>query len=225
MNKFASLMIFIALVFSCNIETNETPSRKPKKLSMIDITNAKALMVVPQDLIARASSGGSVFVKEISSGSLEEVTIQDEDGATVNYMPTAIYNATDVYMIIVVDGIPYLVNKLNGSAYDLASAGIPEMLRANYGYNGNVRKSIYQDLSGNIYYISGGVVKKINVTNPLEILAEDLTPDVYSISSVNVFSVDKNGNVIYSYNDNFVEHWRIKTIGGSIISLDEKNPD
>jgi hypothetical protein len=51
-----------------------------------------------------------------------------------------------------------------------------------------------------------------------------MTPDVYSISSVNVFSVDKFGNILYSYDDNFVEHWRIKTISGSIISLDDKNP-
>ena len=182
-------------------------------------------MVIPSDSInSKKASNKLVFMKQIDNGNLAVVSMKDENGNSVSRIPTAVYDATITYMIIVVDGIPYLVNKTTGSAYDLSPGGIPEMLRANFGFNGYIRKSIYNDSFGNIYYLNQGIVKKINITNPLKISVESMTPDVYSISSLNEFSVDSNGNIIYSYNDNFVEHWRIKTVEGPILNLDDKNP-
>jgi len=211
-------MIFF---FGCSLANSGSST----KLSVIDISNAKALMVIPSDSInSKKTSNKLVFMKQIDNGNLAVVSMKDENGNSVSRIPTAVYDATITYMIIVVDGIPYLVNKTTGSAYDLSPGGIPEMLRANFGFNGYIRKSIYNDSFGNIYYLNQGIVKKINITNPLKISVESMTPDVYSISSLNEFSVDSNGNIIYSYNDNFVEHWRIKTVEGPILNLDDKNP-
>ncbi|MCL2472085.1 MAG: hypothetical protein FWF26_00255 [Treponema sp.] len=213
-----SVMIFF---FGCSLANSGSST----KLSVIDISNAKALMVIPSDSInSKKTSNKLVFMKQIDNGNLAVVSMKDENGNSVSRIPTAVYDATITYMIIVVDGIPYLVNKTTGSAYDLSPGGIPEMLRANFGFNGYIRKSIYNDSFGNIYYLNQGIVKKINITNPLKISVESMTPDVYSISSLNEFSVDSNGNIIYSYNDNFVEHWRIKTVEGPILNLDDKNP-
>lgn len=229
---FLGLFVIMILLFNnCDIhnpdngsQNNPDNDNSSKKLSFIDITNAVALMVIPSNSMARSVQEQSIFVKQKSDGSLENINFLNEDGSSTNRVPSAIYNATNEYMIIIIDNVPYLVNKINGFAYDLTPIGKPEMLRANYGYNGYIRKSIYQDFKGNIYYLNGGIVKKINITNPLQITAENVTPDVYHISSVNVFSVDNDGNVLYSYDDNFIEHFRIKTVTGSIINIDEMKP-
>ena len=104
-----------------------------------------------------------------------------------------------------------LVSKLTGDVYDLTSVGAPTKMRANLGYNGCYRKSVFVDKNDNIYYVNGNV-KKISTNGT--VTAIDYTPIDYPISSVNEFAVDNSGNVFFSYEINFKEFFKFKKNDG-----------
>lgn len=189
------------------------------KIGKIDISGAKVLMVSPESSVINkaGSSNTNVFVKIKDNGTVETVTVTDVDGNVVDVIPSKIYDATDAYVIIIVEDNPYLVAKADGSTYDLSPVGQPEMLGANFGYDDEVRKSIYSDSNGNIYYLSGGIVKKIDVSNQESITAQNYTPDIYYIHDE--FAVDADGNVIFSYNIDFVHYAKFKKNNGSLCEV------
>ncbi|QQO09639.1 hypothetical protein [Breznakiella homolactica] len=219
------ISILIPLIVLCCLIGCDNPSSgssEAKKLSLIDITGAKALMVAPGSAASRSSSGNQ-FLKILSDGTITQVNMVDESGSsTSTAVPSEIHDVTDEYMIIIIENNPYLVSKTTGSAYDLSPVGSPQILRANMGYNGEVRKSFYSDKNGNIYYLSAGIVKKINISNPNSITASNYTPDIYNITSADEFCVDSDGNVLFSHSNgtgNTIT--RFKTTTNSIKNLNE----
>ena len=196
-------------------------------ISSIDISDAKAVMISPNTTsinnmlsVKRSPGSKNVFTKIKSDGTLEQVSVLDKNGNQLNNVfPSKIYSCNDRYVIFMFNGYPYLTNKITGSTYDLSAAGVPEMLRANNGYDEEVRKSIFADINDNIYYLNNGVVKKIDVSNPDAITVRNYTPDIYEVNYTDDFAVDNSGNVIFTYEINFTRYTKIKTTNGSLTNL------
>ncbi len=222
------LFTIISLLTGCSVD-GEGGDDNPTKysISSIDISGAKAVMISPNTTsinnmlsVARSSSADNIFVKIKSDGTFEKVSVLDKNGNQLdNVFPSNIYDCNDTYIIFVINEYPYLTNKITGSTYDLSVVGVPEMLRANGGYDGEIRKSIYTDSDNNIYYLYNGIVKKIDITNPNAVTAMNYTPDVYYISSVDDFAVDNSGNIIFTYQNNFIRYTKIKKTNNSLTSL------
>jgi hypothetical protein len=209
---FMTGLLGAALVFGSvfvGCENEDTSNRYNSKLGFVDITNAAALMVVPSNSFSRSSraAGDTVFVKQLSDGTVVEVTVQDVNGNTVSDVPSSILDSSGAYMILDFRGGRYLVNKTTGAAYDLSPVG---------GMDFGTR--VITDSNSNIYGIlqqydndvgQWNAVHKINVANPEHITVEQLTPSMYSVRNDSIhysyftyqsygFSVDSQGNVLYA---------------------------
>jgi hypothetical protein len=223
--KRSLLLRIVFFAFMLFVVACDNPGDIAKKIKFIDITGARALLVSPASGIIKASSlgkpsslskssaGNEVFAKINSDNSIEQVELVDVDGDVVNdLVPSAIINATDEYMIIKLD-IPYLVNKISGSAYDLSPVGMPDM-GTQSGYFSRPR--VYSDSSGNIYFVASNRVKKIDISDPERVTAENYTVD---LDSVYEFAVDSAGNVIYSRTGDYglpLEPCRIRKSNGGL---------
>ncbi|UTC65701.1 hypothetical protein E4O00_06475 [Treponema sp. OMZ 788] len=194
----------VAFITGCQqANSNTINSSIRKDVSFIDIVDAKALLVIPENnYMNRSITSNKKFAKMLSDGSIYEVKVKNSNGDELEVAsPSQIYDVNAKYVILIIENNPYLVSKIDGSAFDLSPMGSPEMLRANAGYKGELRESIFSDKSNNIYYLNGGVVKKIDVSDPNVITGKKITPDIYSISCVDEFVVDNDGNVFFSYDD------------------------
>lgn len=199
------LISTIFIITSCPQANNDSiDSSIRKEVSFIDIVDAKALLVIPRNsYMNRSITSNKKFAKMLSDGSIYEVKVKNSNGDKLEVASQSqIYDVNAEYVILIIENNPYLVSKINGSAFDLSPMGSPEMLRANVGHNGEVRESIFSDNSNNIYYLNGGAVKKIDISDPNVITGKKITPDIYSISSTDDFVVDNDGNVFFSYDDN-----------------------
>jgi hypothetical protein len=220
---FLTLILVIAIVIAgCDVTGGGSQDTDEQVISNINIRNAKALMVAPSNILEPSNNSDNVFIKVLSNGLYEEVLITNADGNLIeNLVPTAIYDATSTYIIVVIDDVPYLINKTNGNTYDLSTVGTPVILRGFMGHDNEIRKSIYSDNLGNIYYLSEGIVKKIDVSNPDAITAINYTPDIYNIATVNEFSVDNEGNVLFTYTENAQDFAKIKTANGALTNVEK----
>lgn len=199
------LISTIFIITSCPQANNDSiDSSIRKEVSFIDIVDAKALLVIPRNsYMNRSITSNKKFAKMLSDGSIYEVKVKNSNGDKLEVAsPSQIYDVNAEYVILIIENNPYLVSKINGSAFDLSPMGSLEMLRANVGHNGEVRESIFSDNSNNIYYLNGGAVKKIDISDLNVITGKKITPDIYSISSTDDFVVDNDGNVFFSYDDN-----------------------
>ena len=217
---------FISILFiqflSCSSGGSSSDGSSNINIGNVDIFGAKALMVTSTSSNFKASNisnsqyrsanTSQVFVKFKNDGTHEEIAVEDDNGNPVDAIPDEIYDCEGDYVIIVFDSHPYLVNKITGSAYDLEPVGIPNM-GTNSGYRST--KRIYTDNDGNIYYCNSGRVKKIDISNPNRITAENYTID---LDTVYEFAVDLNGNVLYSRNGSYGwnEPCRIKKANGGL---------
>lgn len=218
--SFLFILLF-ALTIACNNDINT-----PGSIKHIDITNAKALMVIPETAamksIASASTragGNNHLYKMKDDGSIERVICKNGSSNEVDYLPSKIFEAGDYVILTSGYSDAYLVSKKNGNAYDLSPYGAPQTFRANLGYDGEYRQSVFTDNAGNVYYVNN-TVKKINVSNPDNITAESITPDVYNIGDCDEFCVDKNGNVFFTSENNFITTARVRTTSGSLKSIE-----
>jgi hypothetical protein len=194
---------FLALIASAGGGASPTIGR-------IDVSGAQAVLVADRSLLAAAqhaglnnlnlasgvTASGQIFAKALADGTFAEVVISDKNGVPIPgaLLPTAIYDATPAYLIIVFSGSTYLVRKSDGAAFDLTPIGAPRELFTDSGGSGTTRKSIYADSSGSIYFLTSGRVRKIDVSNPDALTAQSVTPDSDSVTE---FAVDLDGHVIY----------------------------
>lgn len=153
----------------------------------------------------------NTLYKITTNGTIEEVVLRDNQSNVISsgYVPSQIYNVDSNYVILVFTD-PYLVRKTDGAVFSLSNVGVPVQIFGDGGNSGNTRKFIYNDSNGNVYYLSGGIVKKINVQNPDNITAQDYTP---SVDSVSEFAVDSGGNLIYRGSEGANGVKRIHNIG------------
>lgn len=195
----------------------------------VDVSSAKALMVLPasagfraSDAPAALSSGtkdgeysaswagpstGLAFYKIAGDNTIVRVGMSDASGNPISdAVPSAIYDAGVNYLIMIIDGSPYLVNKTTGETYQLNEVGKPDILH--YG----PQQSVFVDASQNIYYLSRGRVKKIDVSNPARITAVNATVDVDDVSS---FTVGSDGTLLYSIYGGI----RVKKTNGGLYNL------
>ncbi len=203
-------------------------------ISFIDISDAEVVSVVPANTINYSSSLNAAkspslnrdrFIKIKHSGQIEEINVKDKSGKSIAFIPTRIENINDDFMLFCNNSGSYLVHKSTGNTYFLSETQ-PDKLRANAGYNGEKRQSIFTDDYKNIYCLFGGRVYKINYSNLNSLTKEPYTPDIYSISEVSELSIDKEGNVLFSYTNysaSWTEYLKIRTKTGRILNVDENN--
>ena len=153
------------------------------------------------------------------NGNLVPVTGTDDSGKKIEVpAPTEVIDISADWLILVYSYpyVNYLVNKEKGNTYILTEE--PELLRAGSGYLGLVRQSVFTDMAGNFYFLSGGRCQKLNISDENKVTITAYTSDIYRIN--NEFCVDSAGNVLFSYNDEMMrEEMKIKTASGSLKNL------
>ena len=189
-------LILLALVLFLFVSCS--PDSSTPNIKYVDITDAKALVIVPTTQNMRSTnSSENRFCKITEDGNITEVIAKDENGKNCTIVPNYVFNAGD-YMIICLNGSSFLVSRKTGTTYDMSSVGTPSIMRNNLGYDRQGRQSVFTDDNNNIYFTMNGRVAKIDVSNVNQITFEYITPDLYCINESDEFAVDKQGNVIFS---------------------------
>jgi hypothetical protein len=215
------------------IPSNDDPNNTTSKLAKIDIANATNLFLAPASnsrSVSRAASDTNKLFKITNEGRIQEVSYIDENGNTMTtiQMPSAVYNATNDYVVIVFgydEG--YLTRKSDGAVFSLKNVGIPRH-SSNHFENTAV---IQCDKNGNIYFlkengigVSGSMLEtviKINVSNPDNLIKMDYLP---SNESVEFFDITKEGHIAYTYRNKESisgsrDGTRIKKSNGSLYNI------
>lgn len=209
--------IFIIFCFiacsNANNLSNDNDSINESPIISFNIENAKALIVYPENNSNRSArssidTASGRFMKINQNGDIEAIKARREDGTYDNsIIPSTIIDVSEQFIIIGFSTNVLLVNKTNGNVYDLSSIGLP----SGNSYNGT-KKNVYTDRNGCIYYLVGGIVKKIDITNENSVTAANYTPDTDSISS---FVVSLDGDVLYTTQDNV----RIRKRNGGLYNI------
>lgn len=190
-------------------------------LNNFQIHDAKTLISMPPERNIRAASSKNILYKIDNKGDLKIVKCEDNNGNIISApAPRTIISINENWIIMCYDAYKdgnFLINKVSGSVYKLPFA--PETLRANSGFGGETRESVFVDKNNNIYFLAGGRVQKIFVDSSGQVSITAITPDIYHINSVNEFSVDIDGNVIFSYEVDFVESIKIRNTSGSLLAI------
>ncbi|HRX16486.1 MAG TPA: hypothetical protein P5123_09235 [Spirochaetota bacterium] len=241
MNKIIRSLTWVGLIFllcflvACGGDDGKSENDNIP-LKTIDITNAQNLFVTA-DISSRSDEKPTLY-KITADGKVEKVSYFDENGKELSCVPNQdgycddsspvyIQNINNNYIVILF-GWPsnadypefgYLVRKSDGAVFGLGDA-VPTGQGGNGFING---KKIQTDSSGNLYFIyysydyEKDCLRKINIEDPNKITSERYTPD---IDNVHFFTVDSNGNVIYSASlsssDGSVYYSRIKKTNGGI---------
>ena len=219
-----SVLLGIMLLGGCS--DSDSDSKSNTHIVSCNIASAKSLVVLPGGTMeARAASTSispEILYMVDENGDLVPVTGTDDSGKEIEVpAPTKVIDISADWLILVYPYpyVNYLVNKEKGNTYILTEE--PELLRANSGYLGLVRQSVFTDEAGNFYFLSGERCQKLNISDENKVTITAYTPDIYHISSVHEFCVDSAGNVLFSYNDEMMgEAMKIKTASESL-----KNPD
>ena len=109
------LPILLAGIFACNLDDSI-------RFSRIDITGARALMVAPLTGTIKggrsAAPGSLTFVKILADSSIEAIDVTDASGnPTAGIVPSMVMEVNSSFVIIIIDQVPYLVSKIDGSRY------------------------------------------------------------------------------------------------------------
>lgn len=224
MKKSLFLILFVITIMSLlcvSCKRDPDPASPSKTLGLVDITNAKAYAVIPVSSSLGRSESDEKFVKITANGSVEIVTTKTTDGEEVNRIPSFVLDAENGYAIIVYNyEEAYLVRKSTGAAYVLPA--VPELLPANGNYDGisEIRQSVFNDDDGNMYFLAEGRIRKLDCSDPNAITIQAITPEIYRICSSDCISVDKFGNVAFTYNDEYMDNYgAVKTAAGPILPL------
>ena len=219
-NIFLSVLSvpFITLIFligSCGLQQaiQEIKQQIISMLSSMNIADAQTLYIVPE---TDDGTTDNILYKETTEGDIEAVKLYDHDGAEmlVDEEPTNIFDVNSEYVIIGFDGIiGFLIRKSDGAVFSLENVGFPN---SNTSYITN-RKAIFTDVSGNIYYLTGGKIVKIDIQDPENITKVSHSP---ATDSVSLFVLDNDGNAIYYGSDaSYQEISRIRKVTGELINL------
>ena len=191
---FSLVFLFIA----CNNPTSSKGAANGEsplaQLFSMEISDAAVLFVADTNGVSGSSFGplsnSRGLYKRNENGHVERVRGRTSADEEINVpAPTRIVTVDDRYLIMVFDGAAFLVSKVNGRVYSMASVGVP----ANNQIFGG--RDVFTDSPGNIYFMTGGSVFKVDVSNPENISATLYSP---SVDSVKNFVVDDAGNLFYT---------------------------
>ncbi len=193
-------------------------SASSNDLQYIDIANAKSLFISSADSSGRTTSRGrpeNKLFKITEDGAVEEVEYMNADNSTytVTNQPIAV-DVVDTNYIVFSFGdyindptSCYLVKKSTGEVHILGRV-IDPIVHADcpLSQTSSREKKILTDSKGNLYYryygYSGNVdnetyyrLRKVNYSNPKNVVATQITNDNESIDN---FVVDSEGNVAYN---------------------------
>ena len=222
-----TLFIPFLIISSCEKDDEEdntdNNNKIVKPLAILDIANAKNLMIVPPN--QKKSTNDSLdnvnkLFKVTDDGYVMEVEYYDEDTnlITTTKYPQSIFNANDNFIFITFTddstNLPetYLVRIEDGAVFSYGVTPDPSFYTPQNDFLN--RKFIHTDNYNNIYFISTWI-RKIDVSNPDNLTEEQITSDV---EEVNCFIVDGNGNILYSgYNIGF----KLRFLNGGLYFLED----
>ena len=205
-----TLFIPFLIISSCEKDDEEdntdNNNKIVKPLAILDIANAKNLMIVPPN--QKKSTNDSLdnvnkLFKVTDDGYVMEVEYYDEDTnlITTTKYPQSIHSVDNNFIFITfIDStnLPetYLVRIEDGAVFSYGATPDQNLPPEAGGAFLN-SKFIHTDNYNNIYLLSTWI-RKIDVSNPDNLTEEQITSDV---EEVHCFIVDGNGNIIYSGNN------------------------
>ncbi len=199
-----SLGVFIA----CNDDKLSGDGSSKVKIARMEIKDAAALFIAPanfsQSGSTRAASYETNVLFEITKdGVIKRVSYLDELGNEINQslVPTEVLTIDDsqYFFVRFNDGTTYMVQENSGAIYE--TPWIPFITREqrinavglqNYINDDNIKI----DGNGNIYYLDGYTIYKIDISEVNKITKESLTPES---DDVNMFMVSNTGHLFYRY--------------------------
>ena len=218
-------------------ETNEEqePQVDSKDFSiednLIEIENAKSLIVLDNKSNGASKSGKTESIslesnlfKVDASGQIENLSLfnlgQDDIEYQESIVVANIHHLSDEYMVlegtfnissendVIVEYNKILIRKSDGAlfSFDIFPSHVDQ------GHNGET--PFQTDAKGNIYYLSGNMVYKMDSTNPERITIEEYLNDGQSAA---YFSVDTKGNCLYT--DDF-NNTKIRKENGGIVNVE-----
>jgi len=223
MKHIINTLLISLLVVSCaDVSEEYSDSRDDtttNELQYINIANAKSLYI---DSASRSSSRGGTQNKKLfkvtDDGAVEEVEYRNEDNETytITNQPIAVDVVDENYIIFsfgdrgpVEPTSCYLVNKTTNEVSILGKVvrdGIEKLNQSGFAPcplpQESRDKKILTDGKDNLYYryyagvnVSRYSIRKVNYSNPKNIVATQYTDDTESIAN---FVVDFEGNIAYN---------------------------
>tara|TARA_R110000765_G_scaffold70675_2_gene137042 strand:+ start:454 stop:1824 length:1371 start_codon:yes stop_codon:yes gene_type:complete len=200
------------------------------KNNPIEIGDATSLVVL-DDKTTSSTSGKaenlflqSNLFKVSSSGQTENLSLFsldiDDQDYSENILVEKIHLLNDKYIVlegtfsisfkneVVIEYSKILVRKTDGALFSF------EMFPSNAKKGPNGESPFQSDAEGNIYYLNGNMVYKMDTSDPEKITIEEY---LSSGQSASYFSVDSMGNCIYS--DDFL-NTKIRKKNGGILLLE-----